>query len=317
MEEYENSNRAFVQLFLARNVLTFEQARPLLAAIFSLHEEKPVSAEDITHEDFTSMLAAANDALSPLDFEIRSALHQETRERYYALVNATSDALTQIATVHSTDEITYVKRLLDAMFETNNTEKREAMCVAGKDALNLVQADHREHVGERTQPSFNMTQTDAEALLSHLTAEGWLEKSARGFYSLSLRGLIELKPWLVETYNDEENDVYKIKSCQACKDIVTVVSSFSPNTRATADCLQGQRCPTPGCPVRIHNICTQNYFRSRRSQDCPTCKTTWDGSHFVGERAITTSESYLKGRRRSGVLPRIDNDEDEDAQTSE
>lgn len=229
MPENEDLNRAFVQAFLARNVLTFEQAQPLLAAIFSIHEKKPVSAADVTQEDFSSMISAANDALSPLDFEIRSAFHQETRERYYALVNTTSDALTQIATIHSTDEIAYVKRLLDAMFDTNNTAKREAMCIAGKDALNLVRAARRDTTGEETEPQLklNLTSTEAESLLSQLLVEGWLDKSPSGFYSLSIRALLELGGWLVETYNDEENRVQKIKSCQACKEIITTVNHLS------------------------------------------------------------------------------------------
>jgi len=234
MAEYEDTNRAFVQTFLSRNVLTLEQARPILAAIFSVHEKKEVRAGDITQDDFTSMISAANDALSPLDFEIRSAFHQETRERYYALVNTTSDALTQVATIHSSDEIGYVKRLFDEMFDANNTERREAMCIAGKDALNLVRAGRRETQTQQNgegQTKFNLTAHEAEVLLSKLVAEGWLEKSAKGFYSLSPRGLMELKGWLVETYNDEENQIRKIKSCEACKEIITVVSVLAELSR--------------------------------------------------------------------------------------
>lgn len=225
--EQEDTNRAFVQAFFSRNVLTFEEARPILAALFSVHEKKEVRAADITQEDLSSMISAANDALSPLDFEVRSAFHQETRERYYALVNTTSDALTQIATIHSSDEIGFVKRLFDEMFDANNTERREAMCIAGKDALNLVRAGRRETQTQQNGESltkFNLTAHEAEVLLSKLVAEGWLEKSAKGFYRLSPRGLMELKGWLVETYNDEENEIRKIKFCEACKEIMTVVS---------------------------------------------------------------------------------------------
>lgn len=228
--EYEDSNRAFVQAFLARNVLTFDQAKPILAAIFSVHEKKQVDAADINKEDFDSMVSAANAALSPLDFEIRSADDQETRETFYALVNTTSDALTQLATIHSSDEIGYVKRLLDEIFETSNTQRREAMCIAGKDALNLARAGRRATQNdEQTQPKFSLTAHEVETLLTKLVAEGWLDKSAKGFYSLSIRGLMELKGWLVETYNDPVDEdgeaaYQKIKFCHACKGIITKVS---------------------------------------------------------------------------------------------
>lgn len=35
--QYNNSNRAFLQAFIARSTLTFEEAKPLLAAIFTAH----------------------------------------------------------------------------------------------------------------------------------------------------------------------------------------------------------------------------------------------------------------------------------------
>ena len=227
--ELEDSNRAFVQAFLARNILTFEEAKPILAAIFSVHENKEITVAEITEDDFNSMISAANDALSPLDYLIRSTVDQETRTRYYALINTTSDPLTQIATIHSSDEIGYIKRLLDEMYDTNNTERREAMCIAGRDALNLTRAGRRETQGQTqtgdTQPKFNVTANEAQTLLGQLVAESWLIKSTKGFYSLSPRGLMELKSWLEDTYNDEDSEYKKIKSCRACKEILTVVSA--------------------------------------------------------------------------------------------
>ena len=35
--QYNYSNRAFIQAFIARSTLTFEEAKPLLAAIFTAH----------------------------------------------------------------------------------------------------------------------------------------------------------------------------------------------------------------------------------------------------------------------------------------
>ena len=36
--QYDDSNRAFLQAFMARGTLTFKEARPLLAAIFSVKD---------------------------------------------------------------------------------------------------------------------------------------------------------------------------------------------------------------------------------------------------------------------------------------
>ncbi|KAK5237658.1 hypothetical protein LTR47_000750 [Exophiala xenobiotica] len=274
---YDDSNRAFLQAFLARSVLTLETAKPILAALLAYRDGREVQPQDATIEDLNMYVAEANRRLSPLDLEIRSTFHQQTRERVYALVNTTSDPLTQLATTYSPDEIVYLKKLLDAMFDgQNNKGKREAMCLSGIDAIHVGRAqssnrrDTTENGSGATQSSNAgmLGARDAEAMLNKLLEEGWLEKSRHGFYSLSPRALMELKGWLVDTYNDEDDDGErreKIKFCHACKEIITV-----------------------------------NFFRMHRSQTCPICKTEWDGEHYVGEKAITTSESYQMSRRKSG-----------------
>ncbi|KIV84723.1 hypothetical protein PV11_00489 [Exophiala sideris] len=294
---YGDANRAFLQAFLAQSVLTLETARPILAAILTYRDGREVEPEDVTADDFNVYIAEANRKLSPIDLEIRSTFHQQTRDRIYALVNTTSDSLTQLATTYSADEIVYLKKLLDAMFDgQNNKGEREAMCLSGIEAIQVGRSQSRRETqkGNATQSTAGMLGAkDAEVMLTKLLEEGWLEKSRQGFYSLSPRALMELKGWLVDTYNDEDEDGEKrekIKFCHACKEIVTV----------------GQRCPRRECPCRLHDICTQNFFRMQRSQTCPVCKTEWDGQHYVGEKAITTSDSYQNGRRKSGHRHRTD-----------
>jgi hypothetical protein len=311
--DYNDSNRAFLQAFLSRSTLTLDTAKPILAAILSIHQGREVLANDVTVDDLDAYIAAANSAISPLDLEIRSTLHQQTRERYYALVNTTSDALTQLATTYTADEIAFVKRVLDAMFDgQNNKGRREAMCLSGMEAVQLAKPNNRREMQngatQATAASQGLSMRDAETMMARLVEEGWFDKSAKGFYSLSPRGLMELKGWLVETYNDpadEDGDEPrrdKIKFCNACRDIITVVwqSFCTVRNVVVLTVSKGQRCSQRECSGRLHDICTQNFFRSQRSQTCPVCKSEWDGKHFVGEKAITTSESYLKGRRGGG-----------------
>lgn len=152
----------------------------------------------------------------------------------YALVNTTSDALTQLATTYSADEISFIKRILDAMFDTNNTRRSEAMVVSSMQAMQLAKASSgdasRRESGNATQSqggaAQSLSMSQAETVLKQLVEEGWLEKSRKGFYSLSPRGLMELRGWLVATYNDENEDgrrMDKIKFCAACRDIITMV----------------------------------------------------------------------------------------------
>lgn len=293
---YNNSNRAFLQAFLAHSTITYETAKPILAGIFSADEGREVLPNDITQEDLASYVSAANTALSPLDLEIRSTFHQQTRERVYALINLTSDEGIKLATSHTPEEIAYVKRVLDAMFETNNKPRMEAMCVNNMDAVRLNKASGTRETQNGTSQATNqgLSLRDAENMMVNLVDEGWLEKSRKGFYSLSPRALIELRGWLVDTYNEPEPEggdddeqqhprYEKIKFCNACKEIITV----------------GQRCADMKCPGRLHDICTQNFFRLQKGNGCAVCKKEWDGKNFVGEKAITTSEKYLTGKRRS------------------
>lgn len=308
---YNDAHRAFLQAFLARNTLTFAAAQPLIAAISSVKRNEEIAANDIHQEDLDEYITMANRALSPLDLEIRSTLHQITRERVYGLVNTTSDPMTQLATTYSADEIAFIKKLLDAMFETNNRGRTEAMCISGIEVMNLLRKSGRRETqnGETQNSQLKLTGSAVEELMSKLEAEGWLEKSEAGFYSLSPRALMELKGWLVDTYNDVDEDEEdeeaarkrKIKSCHACKEIITTVSLGS---RAawfrSADVLQGQRCARRECSCRLHDICLQAFFRTRRTRTCPLCNTEWDDKHYVGEKAITTSNSYRGPGRSRG-----------------
>ena len=202
-------------------------------------ERKETLAEDVTEAYFNSYITAANSRISPFDLEIRSTLHQTSRQRIYALINSTSDPIMQLATAHTADEISFLKRLLDAMFETFNTTRQEVVAITSMQAMKLAKApneDRREtQNGSTTQGSSGqgLTLLQAEKMLKALVDGGWFEKSRKGFYSLSPRALMELRGWLLETYNhasseDEDEDagerINRVKVCVACKEIMTSVS---------------------------------------------------------------------------------------------
>jgi hypothetical protein len=125
------------------------------------------------------------------------------------------------------------------MFDTYNTQRQEIMAVTAMQAIRLhknpseSQANNTQS-GGATQGSAGkgLTMVDAERTLNGFVEEGWFEKSSNGFFTLSPRALIELKHYLVTTYNgpidDEEEgeERERIKSCYACKELITVVSSL-------------------------------------------------------------------------------------------
>ncbi|KAI1094875.1 Nse1 non-SMC component of SMC5-6 complex-domain-containing protein [Rostrohypoxylon terebratum] len=316
---YDDSNRAFLQAFMARGTLTFKQARPILAAIFTAQEkmafarrsredpEHPepeiVPAHRVTQEDFESYVSAASEAAGAFDYEIRSATHQVTKERVYALVNVAGDGVTQMATLRTAEEGAFVRRVVDAMFERYNSPRMELCCLDGMQANKLRSAprevEEEEGNGDGggeggegggTQaagPARGLKSSEVESVMRSMVDEGWFERSPKGFYSLAPRALIELRSWLVDAYNDpdaEPNEWQRIKFCEACREIVTV----------------GQRCAERDCNARLHDICQDAFWRMKGARKCPKCSKEWMGRHYVGERAVTETEAYQRGRRRSG-----------------
>ncbi len=131
------------------------------------------------------------------------------------------------------------------MFETHNGRGGEICAVTSMQAVRLHKNPNtgaRESLGggEDGQGGGGggqgLTMVQAERLLKALVEEGWFEKSKAGFFTLSPRGLMELRGWLLETYNGnaEENDDGegrrgdRVKLCFACKEIITIVSLVVP-----------------------------------------------------------------------------------------
>lgn len=201
-------------------------------------------ATDVSEAEFNNYIRMANKAISPFDLEIRDTEHQISGKRTYSLINSTDNPLTQLATSYTADEISYLKRVLDFMFENNNTARKEIMAITSMDAVRLAKAPNDSSSSRESQQTGgsaavttqgssgqSLTMVQAQKMLDNLVVEGWFEKSAKGFYSLSPRALMELRGWLVDTYNDVEEEeegeagVLKIKSCFSCKGIITVVST--------------------------------------------------------------------------------------------
>ena len=54
------------------------------------------------------------------------------------------------------------------------------------------------------------------------------------------------------------------------------------------------------------------------SHRCPLCNTLWEGDHYVGEKAITTSASYRNSRPRNSTgRPRPVNTNSDDEQSAD
>lgn len=300
---YGDRHRAFLQALLARGTITFEESKPLLAEIMNAENDGDlIRPEQVTEDEFEEYIQIAGQVASLFDYEVRNTLHQVTKQRIYAFVNTTSDPQTQLATTFAPDELAFVKRVLEAMFDKYNTPRMEIMAITSMQAIKLARPDRRQ---SQSQPQPTQTQVDpdssqvqaatdrglkhseVESIMNDLVGGEWFEKSREGFYSLSARALLELRPWLIAMFNDTEAEAdewQRVKFCEACKEIVTV----------------GLRCKNPGCMLRLHDHCQDAFWRARRSKNCTKCEEEWTGDKYVGERAVTMTEAYQRGRRHGG-----------------
>jgi hypothetical protein len=271
-------------------------------------DDRPFLEGDVTQSGWiTPILQTINARLVPYNYEIRTGRDQKSKEITYALVNKTSDAMTQLATRFSASEIAYVRRLLDAMFETNNTSLRETMAVKQTDANNLAkprrnrqsQTASTVEESESQAADTGITLAETDAVLEELVKDGFLHFSKAKYYSLAPRALMELHSYLKETYNetaeDEEDEpMIRIRDCEGCREIVTY----------------GIRCNNRECGVRWHDRCANQYYRhkSANGRGCPRCGTVCGGDVYVGERADRPAGRNSSGGRR-GEMEEDEEDE--------
>ena len=57
---YDNTHRAFLQCFMSRSSLTFPEAQPILAALLTMHEDRPTLPHDIRPTDFEQYIHTIN-----------------------------------------------------------------------------------------------------------------------------------------------------------------------------------------------------------------------------------------------------------------
>ena len=92
-------------------------------------------------------------------------------------MNNTPDPIIEGATQHTADEIAFFRRLLDAMFETNNTPRAEVLAVRYYDAIHLNKNSVAEEGETKATHGAGLTLKGAEEALAKFVEEGWLEKS--------------------------------------------------------------------------------------------------------------------------------------------
>ncbi|KAK0450782.1 Nse1 non-SMC component of SMC5-6 complex-domain-containing protein [Armillaria borealis] len=286
MVSADDVQRVFLQAVLSRGVLSENLAKILWARSIEVvkaadeHVDIQYTGSDASWNDF---VAKANKSLDALDLGFRLVQDELTGKKMYVLANLKDDEVAQLATDYSAGEIAFFKAVVEQIM----LAPREAYSVSSLAALREV-----------SQVKPTMSKSQAEDVLTSLVANGWLLKSKRGRYSLSVRTQLELQPYLKNTYPDD------ILECTICQEMVT----------------KGFACHTPNCKVRVHTYCFTQTRKHRSS--CPACNADWPRNGgkpllSVGEDAAKEGDDQRRRAKHTPAQSDDDSDEEEDMDASQ
>nr|GAT58740.1 phosphatidylserine synthase [Mycena chlorophos] len=168
-------------------------------------------------EDWDTFLKNLNEALNPLNLQMRSMPDETTGRFVFSMVNCDEQGII--------------------------LAPRAAYSISSLAALREVSA---------LKPKSNMSKTQAEIVLSSFVANGWLLRSRRGRYSLSPRSLLELDRYINSTYG---KDI--LHECSYCLGMTTkgyACKGPNCNIHIHAPCFtrymaRGKHCPNSDCQI--------------------------------------------------------------------
>ncbi|GAA5901216.1 hypothetical protein JCM8208_002308 [Rhodotorula glutinis] len=248
-EPLKTCRHLFLQALIARKTLSLDTAKTLYeecVKLCSLEGPPPL-------ENFVAQLEPG---LSLCGFDIKTTRDQETGTGMYILVNTIQDEPAKLATEYKAEEIAFFKAVVEKIM----LAPRLSYSVSQTDAVRCAK-----------QP---LTKTVAIQLVKSLLAKGWLSLHSSGRLTLSPRSLVELAPYLRETFaqdaEDDDDDASdpRHRVVVDCNDCLSIVTS-------------GYACPNATCGVRLHTFCVTR--RLGTTGQCPDhfanptnpCKQIW------------------------------------------
>ncbi|GAA6034883.1 hypothetical protein JCM8097_009349 [Rhodosporidiobolus ruineniae] len=187
---------------------------------------------------YETFVANLEPGLSMCGLDIKMTRDQETGEALMVLANTIQDEPAKLATEYKPEEIAFFRAIL------------EKIMTAPHLSYSITQADAARCV----KPP--ITRTQGLQLLKSFLAKGWLTLHSSNRLILSPRSLVELSPYLRDTFNDDEEDAddprhRAVVDCNYCLNIVT----------------SGYACPNEDCGIRLHTFCVAQQVKDGRCPD--------------------------------------------------
>lgn len=217
----------------------------------------------VDEETLSNVITSINNRLEILDLEIAESKDMDDSSiTLFSFVNRKSTGAIRLSTKYSDNEMQLVKEVVDRIFNSkfvnnNHTDNTGTMHPDIKYTVpymklvkHLSSGSTSSRIESEDAIITRLSLEESEHFLQDLECYGWLERY-RENYTLSTRGLVELKKFLLDTYGKSPEGT--ISTCFGCDDILT----------------RGFSCSNPDCHIRFHSHCRDLVHKSKNSDDCP------------------------------------------------
>ncbi|EEC17054.1 SMC protein, putative [Ixodes scapularis] len=130
MTRYGDEHRLFLQIMLTRKILSLSEIKAVLEFC---HEKNRVPCNATKDDDsLTRFVSDINGKIVPFSMRIKHGVSEDDGQRFYALVNLKDNDLSKCATMFSGNEMTYFKKLVQQIAESNTgtIQSTEALNIA-------------------------------------------------------------------------------------------------------------------------------------------------------------------------------------------
>lgn len=248
------AHQLFLQGLMSRGAAPEPEARDMC------RRAAQAAGERYDADLFPGFVSTLNRRLKPLGMEVGVARMEDGPTHWYGLVNRNQDAAAKAGTSYSPAELQLFNKVVEFLVLSDDGT------VPSTEVLNATTALDRK-----------ISYRDAQTFLKQLLTDKWLAEAGKGVYCPGPRFILELRPFLKESFGEEVPD------CHICKDPV----------------IRGHCCGADQCGTKLHLYCVTKLAAGRGSFRCPSCQSTW--SHDIPN--IDLSEEEPGGSVAGGKGP--------------
>lgn len=290
-ETYTDVHAAVIDLVMSVRTISKDQLmvylqKAILTVLLDSTEDSTIEEELRSSIDSTvknqyinintlhSVLHSINVKLDVFGMEIAESRDMDTStEILYSFINKKGTGAIQLSTKYTQNDIQLVKHVVDRIFAPEHVLQSSVTDAEGNILHRITYSvpymsmikhlrNGPEQLDDEDMPLMTKLSFDeSELFLQDLELYGWLELY-NDCFTLSTRGLVELKDFLIKTYGSYPDGT--ISTCFGCKDILT----------------RGCACTNSSCNVRFHKDCKNLFRKSRNTSACPNSDCDADIEDF-------------------------------------